>query len=128
MSIENPNLLFETLAETKFSQPMSQRTDRMEEPLLDTFSKKKKKGLLPLNLPLSHFKPPSIDDNDKLTLNGPFRKDAFGNTIKKRQKSHKLTIKDEFVEIVRVENWKRYNILEERAEEKTTCHCNCLIF
>jgi hypothetical protein len=133
MSLENNNILVETLLETRVSQQLL-KSEKTEDLLIDTFSKmhNKKKSLVPISLPLvsdrKMLQPILLEEPEKLNMNGPFRKDAFGNVIKKRNKAHKLKFReDPFVEIISVENWKKYNMLEDKPEEKTTCNCNCSI-
>lgn len=67
----------------------------------------------------------STEESDKLTLHPNTRRDGFGTIIKKNQKNHRLRFKEkDFIDIVSVENWKKYNTFDMKDPSKG-CECFC---
>ena len=60
------------------------------------------------------------------------RKDRFGNEIRIGKKKHSISFRDQvekgsnLAEIIEVESYKRYNLLDEN--EGGTTFCKCVIF
>lgn len=52
------------------------------------------------------------------------RKDCFGNIIDKEEKKHKIMFSEHMVKVVVVDNYKKFNVIN----EKKTCFCKCNIF
>ncbi len=86
---------------------------------------------LRIESPRRKFKIEKVDNN---TVRQSFRNDFYGNIIKKGDKKYKVTFIDDvkkvnLKEIIFIENWKEYNIVEETKEftKKNDCCGKCVI-
>lgn len=52
------------------------------------------------------------------------RKDCYGNNIDKEEKKHKIMFSEHMVKVVVVDNFKKFNIVN----DKKNCSCKCNIF
>jgi hypothetical protein len=69
-----------------------------------------------------------IFSNEKLNGESPTssnpRKDCYGIDINKKEKKHKIMFSEHMVKVVVVENFKKFNIVN----DKKNCSCRCDIF
>ena len=71
-------------------------------------------------------------NNELLIMNRNNQKDGNRISNNKCEKGRNVKFRqDKFVEVINIENWKQYNILndnENENDDKEECSCNCIIF